>query len=109
MTRSMTAILPRHRDLDLRQPQTTPAPAVSPLLMAASTTEYAIATNYAVGWQAWNVGMVYKSVRPDGSMTERIWAKNNLVDYGSANAYRATILTSKQNSLSIKTAAAPMS
>ncbi len=74
------------------------------------STDYAVPTNYSVSWQYWNVGLVYKSVRPDGTMTERLWAKNDLSDYGGSsyradNTYVKTEFTSiKSGSTYVKTA-----
>jgi RHS repeat-associated protein len=75
------------------------------------STDYAVPTNYSVSWQYWNVGLVYKSVRPDGTMVERIWATNNLANYNGSwsradNTYVKTEFTSiKSGSTYVKTAA----
>jgi RHS repeat-associated protein len=69
------------------------------------STDYAIATNYSVSWQYWNVGLVYASVHPDGSKTERIWAKNKLGDYGTYEWMRGDNPYVKTEFTSIKNAA----
>jgi RHS repeat-associated protein len=57
------------------------------------TTEYSISTNMNNN-QPWNAGLVYKSVHPDGSKTERLWAQNHIAGYGPDNPYVKTEFTS---------------
>jgi RHS repeat-associated protein len=65
------------------------------------TTEYSFSTNN----QPWNAGLVYKSVHPDGSKTERLWAQNHIAGYGPDNPYVKTEFTSiKSGSNYVKTA-----
>ena len=58
---------------------------------------------YAMSCWWWNCGLTYAIVQPDGTKIERIWAKNNLVSYGTPtasrgdNAYIKTEFTSITN------------
>lgn len=52
----------------------------------------------------WATGLVYKTTRPDGSVVERIWAKNDLANYGvlswrGDNPYVKTEFTSIKNAV----------
>ena len=59
---------------------------------------------YAMNCWYWNCGLTTAIVQPDGTKIERIWAKNNLISYGSPTAARGDNPYIKTEFTSIKDA-----